>query len=564
MNIKKRLRSFFFPSDDSSRMKLILPYAILGVFTLMLIVASAYGWEYTNSSSFCGSSCHTMPPEYAAYQVSPHAQVACVECHIGRTFIGNQIVRKAGDIKHIIDLAFNTYEFPIYAGNMRPASFSCEQCHSPSKFSDDSLKVIEHFEDDENNTAYSTYLVLKTGGGSEREGLGRGIHWHIENDVFYYAEDAREQIIPFIRVVNGDGSTDEYFDIETDFDVDTLDEDQLKKMDCITCHNRITHRIYTPEESMDAVLTRDIVSSDIPEIHKKGVEVLSGEYLTQEEGLAGIAGLAEYYKENYPDYYADNEEKIAAAVEEIQRVYSDSVFIEQEVDWDTHSNNIGHTNSPGCFRCHDGKHLNEKDEAIRLECNLCHSIPTVVGPNDFLANIEVNRGIEPESHLNPNWISLHHNAFNETCSTCHDMSDPGGTSNTSFCSNSACHGSEFRYVGFDAPQLYEILKDQLPPPPTPMPTPQPVVGPPTFTDNIQPSFALCISCHSDGESAAAGLNLTSYAGLMEGGENGPVIIPGDSANSKMIEVQSGMHFSNLLSSPMELLKEWIDAGALEK
>ena len=30
------------------------------------------------------------------------------------------------------------------------------------------------------------------------------------------------------------------------------------------------------------------------------------------------------------------------------------------------------------------------------------------------------------------------------------MDDPGGTSNTSFCSNSACHGNVFTYAGFDA------------------------------------------------------------------------------------------------------------------
>lgn len=561
--IRALVKKIFFPPDGSPRWMIILPYAILGVFTVILLIGGAYGWEYTNSSPFCGESCHTMPPEYAAYQVSPHAEVACVECHIGEAFIGSQIWRKAGDIKHIIALAFTTYEYPIYANNMRPSSFSCEQCHSPSKFSDDSLRKINHFDDDESNTPSSIYLVLKTGGGSEREGLGRGIHWHIENDVFYYAADSREQSIPYVRVVGEDGSFDEYIDIESDYDSTFFKDSELKKMDCITCHNRISHRIYTPSESMDAVLMRMVVDSKIPNIHNKGVEVLSGDYATQEEGLAGIASLTDYYKENHSDYYAANKGKIETAVEEIRQVYTDSVFIEQEVDWDSHASNMGHTNTPGCFRCHDGKHLNEKAEAVRLECNLCHSIPVVVGPNDFLANINMNRGVEPESHLNTNWISLHNETFDQTCASCHTTEDVGGTSNTSFCSNSACHGSVIDFTGFDAPGLREILADQLPTPvPTPVAAPASSAGPPTYAAIIEPIFALCTACHNQAV-ASAGLDLSSYAGLMAGGDNGDVVLVGDGANSLLIEIQTGKHFANITSQQLELLAEWIDEGALD-
>ena len=47
-------------------------------------LATYRGMEFTDSVPFCGKVCHTvMQPEYAAYQDSPHAGVACVECHIG-------------------------------------------------------------------------------------------------------------------------------------------------------------------------------------------------------------------------------------------------------------------------------------------------------------------------------------------------------------------------------------------------------------------------------------------------------------------------------------------------
>jgi hypothetical protein len=51
---------------------------------------------------------------------------------------------------------------------------------------------------------------------------------------------------------------------------------------------------------------------------------------------------------------------------------------------------------------------------------------------------------------------------------------------------------------------------------------------------------------------------------MKGGKDGAVVIPGDSANSLLIKIQSGTHFRNLSADELALVKQWIDAGALEK
>ena len=562
-NVKSKLRNLFFPPQGSPRWMLILPYGILGILVLSLLVGGAYVWDYTNSPPFCGTTCHTMPPEYAAYQVSPHARVACVECHIGREFIGNQIFRKAGDIKHVVAVTFGTYEYPITIKSMRPAREICEKCHSPEKFSDDSLRIKSHYTTNEENTPYSTYLILKTGGGSKRIGLGRGIHWHIENPVYYYATDVYDQVIPYIKVMNDDGTSTEYVDIESGVTVESIDENNLKQMDCITCHNRITHRVYSPTESVENSITRGVIAADIPYIRYKGVEFLTKAYANNEEALSQIAtNLDGYYKDNYPDYYSANKGKIDAAIAELQRTYSESVFPDQKVDWTTHPNNVGHINSPGCFRCHDGKHLSSKNEAIRLECNLCHSVPVVSGAEDFVTDIEISHGSEPPTHLNSNWIAMHNRAFDVSCAACHNTDDPGGTSNTSFCSNSACHGSAFTYAGFDAPQLRKVVESQLPPP-APTPAPMPVVSNPTYDANISPLFSSkCGACH--GGTAAAGLNLTTYADLMKGSKNGAVITPGDSANSVLIKVQSAKHRVNFDETELAMVKKWIDLGAPEK
>lgn len=557
---KKRIRKFFRPPRGSSRWLRTLPYVVVVVVVIGIVVGAAYGWQYTNSPSFCGTTCHTMPPEYAAYQISPHSQVRCVECHIGRDFIGSQVWRKAGHLHFLVLTAFKSFEYPIYAKGMRPAPQICEKCHSPAKFSDDSLRVRQHFVEDESNTTYSIYLIVKTGGGSKREGLGRGIHWHIENKVQFASTDALDQKIPYVRVTNGDGTVEEYVDVESTFDVASVDPVGLKTMDCISCHNRITHTVPSPDQSVDSAMARGVISSDIPYIRRQGAGVLNRTYRSQEEAFAEIANLDSYYRNFYPEFYATGAAKVADAITELQRAYSVSVFEDQEIDWNTHPNNVGHVNSPGCFRCHDGKHLNANKEAIRLECNLCHSVPVEAGAEDFVTDIEISRGPEPDSHRSANWISLHNQVFDSTCANCHTTEDAGGTSNKSFCSNSACHGVVFTYAGFDAPALREILKQQLPGPVTPLPN---ATDNPTYNSFVGPLLvAKCGTCH--GSTASAGLDLTTYTGTMKGANDGPVVLAGDSANSKLVQVQSGQHFANVSAEELGTVKRWIDAGAPEK
>jgi hypothetical protein len=560
MPLKVNFHHFFFPPSGSPRWKIVLPGIVVFILALLVLVGGTYGWEYSNSPKFCGTTCHTMPPQNAVYMVSPHANVTCEECHIGRASFFNQLSRKSQGLKEAYFQIFHLYELPIRAKALRPAADTCEKCHRPETFSNDSLHVIPHYGNDADNTATSTYLILKTGGGTKREGLGRGIHWHIENPVYYYATDELGQNIPYIKVKNADGTFTGYVDVESGFNVASVDESQLKRMDCITCHNRVTHNFQQPGVSVDESMSRGLISASIPNIRNRAVVAISTTYASRDEAFKAMDAVTEAYKNT--DYYTGHEAEIQAAVDEMKVIYDRTVFLDEKVDWTTHPNNIGHINTPGCFRCHDGKHLNDRDQAIRLECNLCHSIPVVAGSQDFITNIEVNRSPEPESHLNANWISLHNKSMNATCANCHTTEEAGGTSNSSFCSNSACHGSVFTYAGFDAPKLREILKIQIPTS-TPTPPELPAGKNPTFDNSIGALFALrCTMCH--GTTPTAGLSFLTYADAMKGGADGPVIMPGDSANSLLVKIQSQKHFANFTAEELALIIQWIDTGAPEK
>ena len=68
-----------------------------------------------------------------------------------------------------------------------------------------------------------------------------------------------------------------------------------------------------------------MISSDIPEIRGRGVEVLRGDYSSTEEALKRIAGLDAYYQTHHSGFYGANTEKITSAIAALQEIYSTSV-----------------------------------------------------------------------------------------------------------------------------------------------------------------------------------------------------------------------------------------------
>jgi hypothetical protein len=64
-----------------------------------------------------------------------------------------------------------------------------------------------------------------------------------------------------------------------------------------------------------------------------------------------------------------------------------------KVRWDTHPDNLGHLNSRGCDRCHDGRHKTSEGVAITTRCNSCHLILSQ-GPEGKTENSRTPQGLE--------------------------------------------------------------------------------------------------------------------------------------------------------------------------
>jgi len=87
----------------------------------------------------------------------------------------------------------------------------------------------------------------------------------------------------------------------------------------------------------------------------------------------------------------------------------------------------------------------------------------------------------------------------------------------------------------------------------------------SFSKDVMPIFQdNCVNCHG-GEKTSKGLDLKTFASLMAGSQNGAVIVPGDSSNSKLIvSVQSGKMPKRgpaLKAEQIQLMMDWVNAGA---
>jgi hypothetical protein len=51
-----------------------------------------------------------------------------------------------------------------------------------------------------------------------------------------------------------------------------------------------------------------------------------------------------------------------------------------QITWGTYPNNIGHTDFPGCFRCHDDGHTSAPGKKLSQDCNACHQLLAMEEP----------------------------------------------------------------------------------------------------------------------------------------------------------------------------------------
>lgn len=394
---------------------------IFTVGTMLLIVISAAGtyqaYNYSESVEFCGEVCHeVMYPEYMAYQHSPHARVPCAECHIGEG--ADWFVKaKVSGAYQVYSVIFNKYHKPIATpiANLRPARETCEECHWPSKFSSDKKLEKVYFPIDTADVKpWKIVMDLKIGGGQSELGPTEGIHWHMNtaNDVRYIATDEQRQEIPYIESTGLDGRTRIYRARDLDMDDKELQAFEMRKMDCIDCHNRPSHIYYPPFRTINDAMAVDRIAADLPNIRALATHALTFPYTSQEQGMQRIPKIIrDNYRTHAPKLLQQRNADIERSIVEIQRIYERNFFPSMKVDWKQYPNNIGHMYDPGCFRCHDNQHVTDDGEVLSNDCNLCHTIITQ-GPQGQTVSDLAGLPFQHPADVDEAWRTV-------PCSDCH-------------------------------------------------------------------------------------------------------------------------------------------------
>jgi hypothetical protein len=368
-----------FDLNDPTQRTAAFIVAVLTMANVVIVSLAAYrGIEYMDSVQFCGQVCHgVMKPEFTAYQDGPHSRVTCVQCHIGPG--ASWFARsKLSGTRQVFAVSLNTFSRPIPSPvqNLRPAREVCEQCHWPEKFHGDKIQRVIEYAENEANTESVTTLDVHVGGGSERLGIATGIHWHmnVANEIEYIATDDKRQVIPYVRLKDRFGNVREY--TAEGVTPDQLAKGERRRMDCMDCHNRPSHPMApTAEKAVNSAMAQGEIPKNLPYVRREAVKALKATFATQEAADEGISrALREFYRTQYQQVYMTRRQDVERAVTSAQNVYNRNVFPEMNVQFGTYPNNIGHMDSPGCFRCHDDNHKTKDGKTISQDCDTCHHI----------------------------------------------------------------------------------------------------------------------------------------------------------------------------------------------
>ena len=349
-----------------------LMFVALTALNVVIVLVSGYGALHSmESPSFCGQACHEpMHPQFTAWQAAPHSEVACVQCHIGEG--GRAFVRyKMNGLRQLYHVVTRQIPRPIPGvADLRPAMEVCGTCHWSGKGFGDVVRVKKEYAEDETNTETATIMQMFVGGPGAAASSGKAIHWHADPRVrieFIYTDHER-QTIPFVKYTDAQGSVREYAAEGTT--PEQLAKGTWRTMDCVDCHNVVAHRVVpTPEQAVDRALAAGQIDRGLPFVRREGVRLMKSTYQTGDEAASVIdADLRKFYTSRGRAVDA----QVTGAVTALQDIYRRNVFPVMKVTFGTYPDNLGHTTSNGCFRCHDGSLLAKDGTSINSDCEYCH------------------------------------------------------------------------------------------------------------------------------------------------------------------------------------------------
>jgi nitrate/TMAO reductase-like tetraheme cytochrome c subunit len=374
--IRERLRASLV--DRRTTLQRLVAFLVIMVGANLLIGTQLTyrAVQYMDTPQFCGASCHAMRPQYVGHQDSNHASVACAECHVAPG-AGGWIAAKMNGTRQLWQTLTQSYPRPVppalESGRLVPARETCERCHWVDKIVGSRLVIVPSYAGDEKNTASYTVLMMLVG-GSTMQGIHHA-HFSGGFEIQYAATSPKRETIPWVQRRNtrtGETKT---------FLAEGTKPEQVQAlprytMQCVDCHDRPTHGFLPADRALNRAIALGQVPADLPFIKKQGLAALEAKYSSSAEAAQKIpTAIESYYRQAHPHVYEARRTDIATAGLRILAIYNRHVFPDLNVTWGTYANNLGHTDSPGCSRCHDGGHaVPGGKDVITADCGACHQI----------------------------------------------------------------------------------------------------------------------------------------------------------------------------------------------
>lgn len=397
---RRRMREKLVAIDRKAAWGRLIAFLLVASLINVVIVSqtAVRAVHAMETKTFCGS-CHVMTPESRAISQGAHAGILCVDCHVGEGTMG-YIESKVQGTHQLIAVMTDSVEKPIKgaieAGKMVPSAETCEGCHWTDQPAKAKFKMVRRYGEDELNTPETTVLTMYVGGS--RMGGIHGAHHGEGVQIQFIATDSKRQDIPWVEYTNSTtGETRTY--VRKGADAAAFASLPRITMQCFDCHNRPAHSFEMPDRAVDQAFLLGRLSMSLPFLKKTSVEILEADYASSAVAAAEIpARLAAYYAKDYPDIASTRTADIDEAGRVLADIYSRNVFPEFGVTWGTYPDNRGHQHFPGCFRCHDGEHVDAAGQEITRNCFRCHypsatddsnpEVLQILGLDRSLSNLE--------------------------------------------------------------------------------------------------------------------------------------------------------------------------------
>lgn len=329
--------------------------------------------NYVASPMFCADSCHLLTPEFTALQYAPHADFDCTDCHVGGG-AGSFVTAQMHGAENLIKAMTDSYSPPISTPieSFAQGQLPCLRCH-PNRDYGEKYKDWVSFDDDEGNSATRTEMLLRIGGGDNHSGAHGA---HLAGGVAIdYRSDPKRNTIPWIEYTAPDGTKTIY---QTPaWEPAMADQFELRRMDCVDCHNRIAHSFETASKAIDGAMAKNAIDPRLPFIKRESLAVLQAAYSSREEAAERIpAALYDFYRKEFSEIAASEVGAILDASSTLLTIYQRNIWPAYGLTWGTHVNHGGHEDYPGCFRCHNDSHVSQDTarKPIGDNCSACHSI----------------------------------------------------------------------------------------------------------------------------------------------------------------------------------------------